>query len=416
MEDTDTIEQSGQKRNFALLAIAIFSAFAIFGFTDSARGSAIPRIQADFDLTELDLGVLLTGNVVGYLVSCTFTAALARKIGIKSCLITGLLIMPVSGVFMCLAQSFTTLAAAYFLLNLGFGMLEVSLGIIAATTFTKNTGAMLNLAHFFYGVGATISPLITTRIMAARLGDGVLGWRYMYLIILSFALIPAIPALIGRLKKQDYNKKKTGYTIILKKPDFWFTVMIIALGVICEIGIVAWLVNFLEKSYSFSSEQAALRLTLFFVCFTLTRLIVGPIIDKVGLINALVIFTIFAGTMITAGVICGEKGVFLLVIAGIGVAPVFPTVMAVIAKLYRDEIDVAMTATMTIMGIIMVPANLLLGGIINKAKLIFTDIHGEADVRKAYAVGFLFLGFCCVVAFVFALLLRRKQKKAGQLV
>ena len=412
------MNNSKRNYNYIILTIAIFAAYTIFGFSDSAKGVALPRIQAEFKITELQIGLLLTMNIIGYIIACSYTAALARKIGIKASMIAALSVIAGSGIFMSFSSSFVTLVSAFFILNLGFGMLEISLGVIAATTFTKNTGTMLNLSHFFYGAGAVISPIVSIRLMTAHVGEHVLGWRYMYPIILSSALIPAVPALISHFKKQD-DKKKTGYAALLKKPALWLTVMILALGGICEIGTGAWLVNFLEKAFSFSSEKAALHLTLFFVCFTLARLVLGPIIDRIGLINALVIVTAFAGVMITVGVLCGEAGSPLLVIAGIGIAPVFPTVMAVTAKLFSDEIDLAISAIITIMSIIIVPANLLLGGIIQQARILFANKYGEAGevgIRYAYSVGYLFLGLCCFGSFAFALLLRKKQKKAGQLV
>jgi len=405
-----------QRRNYIILTVAIFVGFLFFGFTDNARGPAIPRIQADFDITELQVGILLALNSIGYLIGCSYTTALAKKIGIKTCLIVALAMMPVSGVLICTVPNYTALLLAFFILNLGFGMIEISQGVIAATTFTKRTGTMMSLAHFFYGAGAAFSPVISTGLMVARFGGQLLGWRYMYLIILSCAIIPAIPLLIGKLKKQDYNKKKTGYAVILKKPSLWLTIMILALAAITEMGSAAWLVNFLEKAYSYQTDQAALRLTLFFVCFTLTRLCVGPLIDKIGFINSLAISTAFAGAMIVAGVLIGEAGTPLLVIAGIGIAPIFPTVMATIAKLFSDEIDLAMTAIMTAMGIILVPANLLIGGIVNQARVIFTSSHGEAGVGMAYGAGYIFLGLCCFGSCVFALILKRRQKKTGFLV
>jgi fucose permease len=275
---------------------------------------------------------------------------------------------------------------------------------------------MMNLAHFFYGAGAVCSPVVATNLMAASFGEQKLGWRYMYLIILSFALIPIIPTLMGRLKKQDYDKKRTGYQALLKKPALWLSIMILALSAICEIGTVAWLANFLEKAYSFTAERAAFQLTLFFICFTLSRLIFGSIVDRIGLINALTIVTAFTGVLITTGVLLGEAGSVLLVIAGVGIAPIFPTVMAVTAKLFPDEVDMAMTAVITAMGIIMVPSNMLIGGIIQFTRPLFMNMYGDAGISYAYAAGYLFLGICCFGAFTFALLLRKRQKKTGQLV
>jgi MFS family permease len=120
--------------------------------------------------------------------------------------------------------------------------------------------------------------------------------------------------------------------------------------------------------------------------------------------------------MMTVGVLMGEAGAPLLIIAGIGVAPVFPTVMAVLAKLFADDIDLAMTATMTTMGIFVAPANILLGAIVHQARILFTQTHGDAGVGMGYAAGYMFLALSCFGALASTLLLRARQKKAGQLV
>lgn len=416
MEENNAAKHSLQRRNYIFITISIFAALFIYGFSETAKGTALPRIQADFDVTELQLGLLLAVNSIGYLIACSFTAALGRKIGMKTCMVFSLCVIAASGVCICFSPTFYVLMASFFVLYLGNGMLEVSSNIIAATIFTKNTGAMMNLAHFFYGAGAIFSPVVSTSLITARFMGRGLGWRYMYIIVLGCALIPAIPALFGRFKRQGDNKKREKFTAILKNPTLWLTLMILALGTVCEMGVGAWFVNFLEKAYSFSSEKAALQLTLFFICFTLSRLVLGPLIDRFGFINSLAAFTAFAGVMIAVGVLCGESATPLLVIAGIGVAPLYPTVMAVIAKLFSDTIDLAMTAITTIMGIFMVLVNFALGGIVYLSRLIFEERHGEAGVGMAYSAGYLFLGVCCFGAAAFALVLRKRQKKAGQLV
>ena len=416
MEKTNSTDSRRQKRSSILFTIAIFATLFLYGFYETMKGPALPRIQADFNISELQLGLLLATNSLGYLIASSLTASLAKRISIKACLIAALIIIAVSGVLICFSPSYIILVLSFFVLNLGNGMMEVSQGVIAATTFTKNTGAMMNLAHFFYGAGSIFSPMVSISLMAARLGEQILNWRYTYLIVLSWALIPAVPAIIGRLGKRDSEAKKTGFASIMKKPAFWLVVLALALGSVCELGVGAWLVNFLEKAYSYTNDQAALRLTLFFVCLTLTRLLLGPVIDKIGLINSLAIVMAFAGLMTVAGVLLGEPGNVLLILAGIGIAPLYPTIMAVVAKLFSKEIDYAMSVMMTVMGMFMVVANLLLGGIIQLTRRIFTDSHGEAGVGMAYAAGYLFLGICCFGAFIFAMILRSRQKKAGNLI
>jgi len=416
MENRGLIDPPGRNRNYILFTIAVFSCFAILGVADNIRGTALPRIQDEFSLTELHLGLLLTANSVGYITACTFTAALARRIGMKTCLVAGLSVIVLAGVCVCYSPGFAVLVLGFFILNVGFGMLDISAGIIAARIFTKRTGMMMNIAHFFFGIGATMSPLISTGLMAARFGDFLLGWRYTYLLILSFALVPAIPTLLGHMKRQGGDGKQGGYSKLLKNPVLWLLTMVLAFELVAESGAAAWLVNFLEKAHSYSGEKAALRLTLFFICFTATRLTFGPLIDRFGLLRTIMVAPLLAGVMITVGVLAGEPGTPLLFLAGIGVAPMWPTVMAVIAKLFPDDLDRAMTVILTAIGVVVVPANLLMGGLINKARLIFTVAHGEAGVAMAYSAGYLFLGLCCFIAFAFAAILWARQKKAGIIV
>jgi len=416
MGNDNSGKNTQQKRNYILFTIAIFASFAIFGLSEGIRGPAVPRIQAEFMLTELHLGLLLALSSAGYLVACTLTAKLAGKIGIRYCHVLGLILISLSGVSIFFAPSFIMVLVGFFLMNIGFGALDIATGVLSAKIFVKNTGTMMNLTHFAFGAGAVIAPIISTSIMTARFADQVSSWRYVYLIALSFALIPAIPLLLGRLKNSEHGSGKSGYRDMLKKPSIWLVTLVLFFGLIAESGIASWFVAYLESSYAFTSERAALFLTLYFVSFMVARLVLGPFIDKLGFINSLAVATAFAGIMIILGVIFGSRGSVLIVLSGIGVAPIFPTVMAVIAKLFADTIERAMTTILTLIGALIIPANFLVGGIINQSRVVFTASHGEAGLTMAFSVGFLLFGFACFVSCVFILILRHRQKKAGKLV
>jgi MFS family permease len=181
-------------------------------------------------------------------------------------------------------------------------------------------------------------------------------------------------------------------------------------------GTAAWLVMYLERSQSLSGENAALGLTLFFVGFTLTRLFIGPLTDKIGFVNTIIIVTAFAGSFLIFGTLLGRSGIPLVVATGIGVAPIYPTVMALVAKLFQDEIDMAITVVATSPGLFMVIANLSLGGLINQMRVIFTEIYGDAGIGMAHSGGMIFLGICGFASFIAAVLLRRSLKKSGEIV
>ncbi|MDR0817085.1 MAG: MFS transporter [Clostridiales Family XIII bacterium] len=404
------------RANYILMMITIFLGYFIFGLSEMVKGPAIPRMQTDLDMDELKIGILLAVNALGYLIACSYTATLARKIGLKRTFMISLIIMVGFGVCIAFSPSYPVLALSFFGMYLGNGMIEITLGVMAAVMFTKNTGTMLNLAHFFYGLGGAVGPIISAGLMAAKFADGTLGWRYMYLIILSWALIPLIPALIGKYKGDSEPHRKTNYREALKNPVQWGVILMLSFSAITEMGIGGWLANYMEKANGLSPEKAALTLTAFFTVFTFARLVLGPLTDKIGYVLSILIFCVIGGVLVIAGTALGASGVVPLVLAGAMISPMYPTVMAVIAKVFRETIDTAMTVTMTVMGFISMAANLLLGGIVDGARRIFEPAHGTDALGMAYSAGIYFLGICLFLAAISAWWLMKRLKKEGRLV
>jgi hypothetical protein len=47
---------SSSRRNYILQLLTVFAGYLIFGFSDNIKGPAIPRIQSDLRLDEMQLG------------------------------------------------------------------------------------------------------------------------------------------------------------------------------------------------------------------------------------------------------------------------------------------------------------------------------------------------------------------------
>ncbi|MFK5219958.1 hypothetical protein, partial [Lactococcus cremoris] len=67
----------------------------------------------------------------------------------------------------------------------------------------------------------------------------------------------------------------------------------------------------------------------------------------------------------------GEKLAFLFAAAGIGIAMIYPTVMAFIAKRYPLGSDTAITFTVTLMGVGSVIGNYAIGAVIEGVKRLY---------------------------------------------
>ncbi|MFC5648285.1 MFS transporter [Paenibacillus solisilvae] len=403
--------------NDILLLFVVFGGFLIFGFSENIKGPAIPRMQADFSLDEGQLGMLLALNSLGYLAACTFTSALSKRIGIKWTGITAFASMTIAGVLMYAAQGYGFLSASYFLMYIGNGMLEIGLAIMAARIFTKNTGTMMNLAHFFYGLSSIVAPLIAASMMGWHGPGGELGWRGMYLIMLSLAILPIIPSLWGKFPEEMHEPSEhISYRKLIRDPIAWLIVFILSFGVVSELAVGSWLVNFLEKAYGWSMSDASGMLSAFFLFFTLARLFLGPVTDRIGYTLSVMIFAAFSGICSLAAIAIGEKGAILFAIAGAGIAPIYPTIMAMIAKRYPKGTDTAITFTVTLMGIASVVGNLFIGYMIDFVHSLFQGRGANEGQILGLQAGYEFIALLALLCSACCLILYMVLRKRGEVI
>ncbi|UUZ91440.1 MFS transporter [Paenibacillus sp. P25] len=342
----------GWNAAYALQLATIFVGFIVFGLSENIKGPAIPQIQSDYRLDEQQLGTLLSLNSLGYLLACSFTAYLTRKLGIKAVSLMAFGSMAVSGLFIYFSRSYPLFSASYFFLYIGNGILEIALAILGARIFVKNTGTMMNLSHFFYGLSSIAAPVLASGLMSAGLFGHPVDWRMMYLIMLSLSVLPMIPAGLGRFPGDDLPQEdRTPLTTLVRDPALWLMVLILSSGVVSELAVGAWLVNFLEKAYKWDTLSASGMLSAFFVCFSLGRLLLGPVTDRIGFNLSLILFSGFSALCTFLAIWGGEPLAFLFAASGIGISMIYPTVMAFIARRYVKGSETAITFTVTLMGI-----------------------------------------------------------------
>ncbi|MDQ0223807.1 MFS transporter [Metabacillus niabensis] len=414
----ETVQQlQPQKKTIYLPYFVIFVGYLVFGFSENIKGPAIPRIQADFAIDELQIGTLLAFNSLGFLLACSFTGVLTSKYGIKLASILAFGTMVLSGVLIYISNNYLFFSASYFLMYIGNGLLEIALAILAARVFTKNTGFMMNLSHFFYGLSSTAAPIMAAGLMGVNMFGNELGWRGMYFLMLALCIIPLIPAIYSKFPKDSAAvEEKIPLKVFLKDRAAWLITLILSLGVIAELSIAGWLVNFLEKSYHWSSTSSSVMLSVFFLCFMLGRLLLGFVTDKIGFMTSLIIFSAVAGVATIVATILGPAAIWLYAVAGFGIAPIYPTVMALLAKRYPNGIDAAISVTVTLMGIAVVIGNFLIGAIIDGSKDWFASIYGnEIGVVRGFQMGFIFIGVCALLCSIFSLYLHRYLSKRNEM-
>lgn len=406
------------KKSMPLPFLVIFVGYLVFGFSENIKGPAIPRMQTDFAIDEWQIGVLLALNSFGFLLACSFTGVFTSKCGIKLVSLLAFGSMALSGVFIYFSSHYFVFSLSYFFMYIGNGMLEIALAIIAARIFTKNTGFMMNVSHFFYGLSSTVAPMMATGLMGLHVFGNEVGWRGMYLLMLSLCIIPMIPTFFSKFPVDKVTaEERIPLKVYMKDPAAWLIISILSFGVIAELSMAGWLVNFLEKSYHWSQTASSAMLSIFFLCFMMSRIILGAVTDKIGFMKSLIIFSAVAGIATIVATLIGSSAVWLFGLAGIGIAPIYPTIMALIAKRYPNGIDTAITFTVTLMGIAVVLGNFLIGAIIEFFKQWFTSMHGaEIGLTRGFQAGFVFIGVCAILCSVISFLLYRYFQRRNELI
>ncbi|MEH7547924.1 MFS transporter [Neobacillus vireti] len=416
-EKSSTSLKVNPKYNYYLLLSIVFGGFLIFGLSENIKGPAIPIIQNELHLNQSQIGILLALNSLGYLLVCSFTSALSNKIGIKWTGIIAFLSMALAGFVIYLSVNYPTLSASFFLLYIGNGVLEIGLGIMAARIFTKNTGTMMNLSHFFYGLSSTVAPTIAASIMGWNMFGDEIGWRGMYLLVLLLSLLPIVPSVLGKFPEETHEiEETTSYKSLIRDPVAWLIVAVLSFGVVSEIAIGSWLVQFLVKAYRWNIHDASRMLSMFFLFFMLARLFLGAVTDKIGFTLSIIIASAFSGICSLAAILTGEKGAMLFAISGVGIALIYPTVMALLAKRYPKGTGAAITFTVTLMGIASVIGNLLIGFIIDLVSKMFKSENGGVNVILGLQAGYGFIAVLALICSGCSIVLYMILKKKNELI
>ncbi|MHA7967573.1 MFS transporter [Paenibacillus sp. CAU 1782] len=162
--------------------VIIYLAFISLGLPDSLLGSAWPVMQPEIGASFGSAGILSMIIAGGTIVSSLASGTIVGKLGVgKVCLISCILTAGALLGFSA-APSFIWLVLLAIPLGLGGGAVDAGLNHYVAENYKAHH---MNWLHCFWGVGATMGPLIMSAYIA---GD---SWRggYATVAMVQFALV-----------------------------------------------------------------------------------------------------------------------------------------------------------------------------------------------------------------------------------
>jgi fucose permease len=132
----------------------------------------------------------------------------------------------------------------------------------------------------------------------------------------------------------------------------WFFGVTLGLMMSTEMATSNWGSLYFQDVYGMDPISAGAGfVSSFFILFTLSRLVSGFLIEKIGYIKSLTGAVLIVGAIFIAGFALGRTGIYVLPILGFFIAILWPTIMAVAIGAFGVNAPVMTSAVIAIGGL-----------------------------------------------------------------
>jgi len=330
------------------LVLITFGNMTLLGFLNSMRGVSFPLIKNSFNVSYSDMGLLSALSSFAAVCFCIVAGIYMSRYGLKRTVITAFCFVILGAGSLFFAFNFWMAVGFYLILQSGFGFFEISLNGTGVRVFTRKSGLMMNLLHFFFGLGAIGGPRFMG-FMVDRIG---LRWQDVYpltliivFVLLAFTLAIRFP---GR-EDSSASLEKPSFWISMKDPMVWFFGFILGLSGSMEGCSVAWSGLYLQDVYGLDPSTAgALFISVFYILYTLSRFFSGFIIEKTGYMRSLIISCAALFILFITAFSLGRTGIYILPVTGFFIAILWPTALAMSIGVFKERAQTVSSAIICI--------------------------------------------------------------------
>ncbi|WP_027338838.1 MFS transporter [Halonatronum saccharophilum] len=324
------------KRNdYRLLTVFAFSIVLTFGIIMNLKAQVNPLIQDYYGINYSRLGLIFSTLSTGSIITTFYGGRLIQNFGLKKVIFSGLSVVGVGLAVVNYSITYNLLLVAMFIIGLGLGLLNVSNNSLASLLFVKNRGRMMNIFHLFFGVGGMLAPIYANGLF--NLGG---NWKSTYFFVLLIIIPLLMVTFKAKFPKLERDKKEpTSFFKLLGEPKILIFALIFLLYVGLEIGIASWLGVYLNDVQGRSEGEIGFYLAIFFFLFTFGRLVASFIVEKVGYFKMVFISATLGGLSFFLGLVGPEVFTIFFSMVGLWIAPIFPTMQAIIFETFEEDIS-----------------------------------------------------------------------------
>ena len=314
-----------------MLLFAAIVAIFIYGMIAAMLGTILPDLSDRFHLSPSQNGSIAFAQAVGLIIASLGVGPLLDNEGKKLGLILGLGFIAVALFALPRSRGYRSIMFLLFLLGVGGGIVVTGANALVSDVGEDHRATALNLVNLFFGLGGLATPFISANLFARNWVR--LCYTVATLTVVTVAIQAATkmtpPTRAGQFIFADAGP-------VLGRPLLFLLGILLFLYVSCEVGIWNWLPRHLIAQ-GISESRALNILSLGFALGLLIgRVGVSPILIHVPAITVILVASV-AMTVTTFLMLRTKKpgiALTLVFLAGISMAPVFPTTLAIVGDAF----------------------------------------------------------------------------------
>lgn len=346
------------KPNNVYVFFTLFYAYFVLALFDTAKGNFIPYFINDFSINNSTIGLILSINQLGSVFGAFLAGHVSQRYGLKVTFIIGTAICSIVGFSSLLLSNAILLGIFFFVFNFGRSFLCISVDSLVPINAIGFEVLFINLTHFMFGVGSFTGQSIYGNLLFNNI-----NWKTIYFVLgflftlcMIFVMFIKVPKSKHILENKPYNKKDLYRNPLLK------------LFIICFSGIVAaesivmtWYINYMSSNYNFTAVETAKFSAIFFMAFSLGRLVGGFIFHKIGESKGLKISMGMFILCIIVGLILRKNGLYIIAISGLFISVTYPTLVVLINSAFKELSSLALGVINTFSSIAGIVSSILIG-------------------------------------------------------
>ena len=314
-----------------MLIFAAILAIFVYGMIAAMLGTILPDLSDRFHLTPTQNGTIAFAQALGLMIASLGVGPLLDTEGDKVGLILGLALIAIALFWLPRSKGYLNIVFLLFLLGLGGGIVVTGANALVSGVSEAHRATALNLVNLFFGLGGLMTPFISANLFKRN-------WvRLCY----TVASLTVVALAIQAVAKMPAPSGAAGFVLadagpILGRPLLFMLGFFLFLYVSCEVGVWNWLPRHLI-AHGIPESRALNILSLGFALGLLVgRVGVSPILIHVPAVKVTLAASI-AMAVTTFLMLRTSKpalAAVLVFIAGLSMAPVFPTTLAMVGNAF----------------------------------------------------------------------------------